>query len=567
MCGIFLYIAARRITGKQKKLLRKSANKLLHRGPDQQQIKYYSDNIMLSFYRLAIVDPTPEGIQPFESKDGRYACMCNGEIYNFREIKKYLKEKGYEVKWKTHSDCEVLVHLFDYLVSTTNDQPLEALRIMCRDHLDGEYAIVIYDNHTGRTFYATDELSMRPIFIGSASLDTELPGLFIASEQKSMVKYCNSIYRIKAGEYGLLDSKFDVDRKYHFDMNKVQRIDITFEEATLRLRKLMIENTINKLSPDREYVILLSGGIDSSLVCSIAARHVYPNRIRTFTIGFSPDATDILAARKVAKHIDSIHTEFICTYEEGIAMIPLAIYHNESWDQTTTRASIPMLLCLKKIREKHPDVAVIFSGEVADEMLRGYLYNRNTPSLEEGKKDQILRLQNLHTSDGVRADRSCAAYSFECRFPFFSKELVEFSLAIPPEYLNPPDNDGIEKYILRKAFDTETGDGYEYLPREILWRTKNAFSDATSVKSGWKDYLISYCDKQVTDSRFAMRNELYPYCTPQTKEDMYYRELFDEHGYDPTTIPYKWLSSWCGDITDSSAATLEVFNEDKIETS
>lgn len=553
MCGIFFYIGTT-ITGKTKKQLTKQANKLLHRGPDQQQIRYYNHNTMMSFYRLAIVDPTPEGIQPFESKDGRFVLMCNGEVYNYKAIKTYLSDQGYEVKWKTHSDCEVLVHLFDYLYCNDGNKTMKIMT----EHLDGEYAMIIYDTKTEIAYFATDELSMRPIFIGNGK-----NGYFVASEQKAIVKYCDKIIRVGAGEYGWV-GKDSYEKYKHFDMKSIKTIQTTFDDAVLKLRKLLIENTINKISPDREFVFLLSGGIDSSLVCAIAARHLAPVRIRTFTVGFSTDATDVLAARKVAKHIDSIHTEFICTYEEGIAMIPFAIYHNESWDQTTTRASIPMLLCLKKIREKHPDVAVVFSGEVADELLRGYLYNRKTPSLEEGKKDQIMRLENLHTSDGVRADRSCAAYSFECRFPFFSRELVKFGLEIPGEYLNPPDNDNIEKYILRKAFDKETGDGYEYLPHEILWRTKNAFSDASSVKSGWKDYLISHCEKQVSDSRFGMRKQLYPYCTPDTKEDFYYREIFDEYGYDPTVISYKWISSWCGNITDSSAATLDIFNENEI---
>lgn len=569
MCGIFLYLGFEAIRGKQKVCLCRLSDKLAHRGPDQNQVSYYEDNVMMGFHRLAIVDPTPTGIQPFESRDGRFVCMVNGEIYNFREIKRYLSYMGEEIEWKTRSDCEVIVHLFDCLVRSNQSYKSadeigeKSLHKLCRNHLDGEYAMVIYDHETKRCYFATDELSMRPIFIG-ASHDKKLPGYFIASEQKAITEYCNHIIRVKAGSYGWVTQN-GIKEKFYFQPKLVESIQLDFDMAVIKLRRLLIENVIKKLSPDREFVFLLSGGIDSSLVCSIAARELYPTRIRTFTVGFSTDATDVVAAQKVADHIDSIHTTFICKYEEGIDMIPFAIYHNESWDQTTTRASIPMLLCLKKIREKHPDVAVIFSGEVADEMLRGYLYNRKTPSLEAGKADQIMRLENLHTSDGVRADRVCAAFSFECRFPFFSKELVKFSLGVDPKYLNPPDNMGVEKYILRKAFDKSTGDGHIYLPDDILWRTKNAFSDATSVKSGWKEELKSHCDSKVSDSRFAKRFELYPYCTPQTKEDMYYRELFDEYGYDPTTIPYKWMSSWCDpEATDSSATTIDVFEEDTV---
>ncbi len=666
MCGIFLYISSNTIKGAEKKCLCSMSNKLSHRGPDQKKVRYYDNNVMMGFHRLAIVDPTPEGLQPFESSDGRFSCMTNGEIYNFRELKKFLDTKDQKIEWKTHSDCEVIVHLFDYLVRSVRlgdtpvrsvrlgDTPVrsvrlsntpddtnqleyiqtgtvsardmkkgdifmhngqavkcinskilisgkhgcrkcmirfmlndkiqetffpqyhkvtiyepsinnisdltEALETLCKDYLDGEYSLVIYDHKLKYVFYATDELSMRPLFIGESNI--KFPGYFLASEQKAL-EGCNKITRVPASSYGALQpGTIPYQRKY-FKMSLVKSIDTTFDQAVLKLRDLLIKNTITKLSPDRDFVFLLSGGIDSSLICAIAARELAPTRIKTFTVGYSPDATDIIAARKVATHINSIHTEFICTYEEGIDMIPFAIYHNESWDQTTTRASIVMLLCLKKIREKHPGVAVVFSGEVADEMLRGYLYNRKTPSLMEGKKDQIMRLENLHTSDGIRADRCCSAYSFECRFPFFSKDLIEFSLAINPKYLNPPDNGNIEKFILRKAFDKETGDGFDYLPHEILYRAKNAFSDATSVNSGWKDCLKDHCEKEISDSRFSYRKSLYPYCTPQTKEDMLYRELFDEYGYEPTTIAFKWMSSWCDpNATDSSASTIDVFEED-----
>ena len=548
MCGIFLYNGTIQIKGKQKIMLSKLSDKLIHRGPDQKNIKYYSNNVMMGFHRLAIVDPEPTGLQPFESTNGRFVCITNGEIYNYKKLKEYLSEE--QIEWKTHSDCEVIVHLFDHLFKKHNTKALE---ILCRDFLDGEYSLIIYDNETRIVYFATDELSMRPLFIGKSY---EL-GYFLSSEQKAIVEHCDTITRIKAGTYGYIDK--DIVLQQYFDLATIKVIPCEFNQAVSKLRNLLINSVINKLNPDREFVFLLSGGIDSSLVCSIAAKQLYPTRIRTFTVGFSLDATDILAARKVAKHIDSIHTEFICSYQEGIDIIPSVIYHNESWDQTTTRASIPMSLCIKKIKEKHPDVAVIYSGEVADEMLRGYLYNRNCPSLEEGRNDQIFRLENLHTSDGLRADRVCASHSMECRFPFFSKELIKFSLSLPPEYLDPSHNKGIEKYLLRMAFNED-----DYLPRDILWRTKNAFSDATSVKSGWKDYLKSYCETKITDSRFNKRNMLYEYCPPQTKEDMYYRELFDEDGYEAATIPHKWMPSWCGNIIDSSASTLDLFEEDEM---
>lgn len=565
MCGIFFYITSRQVRGKDKSFLKGKFHKIDHRGPDQKKIRYYNDNVMMGFHRLAIVDPEPAGIQPFESSDGRYSSIINGEIYNYKALKEEMTSQN--IEWKTHSDCEVVVHLFQLL--TQNLNPLEAMKLMCSEYLDGEYAMVIYDNLTGITYFGTDELSMRPLFIGISSH----PGwkeYYLVSEQKALPSSCTQIIRLKGGHYGNIDLELLSDggeplfiNKY-YDLKTIKIVQTPFDKAVINLRDLLINNVINKLHPDREFVFLLSGGIDSSLVCAIAAKFLAPIRIKTFTVGFSEDATDILAARKVAKHIDSIHTEFICSYQEGLDILSSVIYHNESWDQTTTRASIPMALCVKKIREKHPDVAVIYSGEVADELLRGYLYNRNCPSLEEGREDQIMRLENLHTSDGLRADRTTSTYSMECRFPFFSRDILNFVLSLPMEYLDPKHNNNVEKFILRKAFDPSMNDGYEYLPHDILWRTKNAFSDATSVKSGWKEVLIKHCEKEISDSRFSKREDLYPYCTPQTKEDMFYREMSEEYGYDPTTIPGKWLSNWCGDITDSSATVLSVFDEDDI---
>tara|TARA_R110002153_G_scaffold27784_1_gene85849 strand:- start:1274 stop:2926 length:1653 start_codon:yes stop_codon:yes gene_type:complete len=549
MCGIFFYITNGKIVASDKPDLEKRFNTLEHRGPDQKRVRYYNSNVMLGFHRLAIVDPEPTGLQPFETS--RYASITNGEIYNYKQIKEDLITEN--IPWKTYSDCEVILHLFQFFCQSYT--PKEALEKLCQS-LDGEYSFIIYDIQENVTYFATDELSMRPLFIGENK-----KGIYLASEQKALTGL--QVTRLPAARMGYIENNM-IRVEPHYDLSSIKIQPISFEDAALKLRDLLIANTINKLHADREFVFLLSGGIDSSLICSIAAKYLHPVRIRTFTVGFSTDSTDILAARKVAKHINSIHTEFICSYSEALEILPFVVRCGETWDQTSNRSSVPMHLCVKKIKEKHPEVAVIFSGEVADELLRGYLYNRNCPSLEEGRRDQIMRLENLHTSDGLRADRTTSAYSMECRFPFFSRDILNFVLSLPMEYLDPKHNNNIEKYILRQAFDLSDNE-HEYLPRDILWRRKAAFSDSTSVKSGWKGELIKFCETEVTDSRFAARKVLYPYCTPQTKEDMYYRELFEEYGYEAKTISFKWLSTWCGDITDSSASILDVFDEDQIQ--
>jgi len=202
----------------------------------------------------------------------------------------------------------------------------------------------------------------------------------------------------------------------------------------------------------------------------------------------------------------------------------------------------------------------MYNGELADELLGGYLYFRNAPSAAAHRQESIRRLMAVHNYDGLRCDRVCAWHSIEARFPFFSKTLLDFVMSCPPEYFNPKNNEGIEKKIMRDAF-RETG----YIPDSVLWRTKNALSDATSVKSSWKDKLKAHCDKNVSDQEFAKR-EKFTHSTPDTKEDYYYRKIFEKYypGSAATTIPYKWLPLWCGDVTDSSASVLSVFNEDTV---
>lgn len=571
MCGIYLYIHRDNIVGSRISHLKKCSQKLHHRGPDQERYRVYGTKVFTGFHRLAIMDPTEEGLQPFESPNGRFVCMVNGEIFNHEYLRHHLNKKfQLNIKWKTNSDCEVVVHLFQHLVSNRQkDETIhDCFSMMCELLLDGEFSIIIYDQEKGRVYYGTDELSVRPLFIGINKPADEVKGIYLTSEQKSN-HGCNIVTRLKSGHTGFIDidnlSEFTMTQ--YINLSKIPQIETSYEEACSYIRQLLIQNVDRKIPSDRECGFLLSGGLDSSLVAAIASRISHPIRIKTFTVGFSEESTDILAARKVAKKINSIHHEFICTYQEGIDILPRVIKYNESWDQTTTRASVPMALCVKKIKEKYPDIAVIYSGEVADELLMGYLYNRKCPSDEEGKKDQIKRLEDIHCFDGLRADRVCASYSCELRLPFFGKDLLRFVLSLPHSYICPTYHDGVEKHMLRQAFDPSfSPDGYEYLPYEILWRTKNAMSDATSVKSGWKDHLKQYCDNQISDSRFEAREELFPYCTPQTKEDMYYRELFEEHNYTAETIPYKWMSSWCDpNATDSSASTIDVFQEDNMK--
>ncbi len=577
MCGIYLYYSLDPITGKRKLLRSQEFNSLEHRGPDSSQFKCYNLGTVIGFKRLAIIDPTDNGMQPFESDCGRFVFMMNGEIYNYRELK-----KKYAINLKTNSDCEIALHLFLRIIQNGEEYygdkvpTLNHLKTLC-ELLDGEFAFVIYDIKFEKTYYGVDQLRVRPLFLEIKEKQgncKESPYYVLCSEQKALPRILDGVYvkPVESGTVGSISyhpgtqSLINKTLRY-YDISKIPTLipndDVlrnpTLEDYT-KLRTLFVENVKRKLNADREYGFLLSGGLDSSLTCGVAARELSPTRIKTFTVGFDKNASDVIAARKVAKHINSIHTEFIFTFEDGLNILRDVIRINESWDQTTTRASVPMLLCLRAIKKKHPEMAVIYSGEVSDELFMGYLEWLYAPDALSAATHRMERLRDVTFFDGLRADRIITSVGCEGRFPFFGVELFDYVLRCPIQWIAPTFNNGQEKLFLRKAFE-----GENIIPNEILFRIKNAFSDATSIvgKNSWKQYLIDYAENQITDSRFAYRSALYPTNTPQTKEDMLYREIFDEFGYAPNCVPYKWLPRW-SEGTDSSATALSVFNEGSV---
>ncbi len=580
MCGIYFYIHFLRTKGIIPNRILNNLSKIKHRGPDETHIRHFSSNtlnvdITTAFHRLAIMDTSHSAMQPFEH-DGLF-CLVNGEIWNHKEISSMLLNKSDETNnlWNPHSysDCEVILPLFKFY---DND-----IIELCK-HLEGEYAMIIYDSNKDLIYLATDELSVRPLFI---SINEN--GMGIASEAKALLddRCKTTIFRMRGGLccfWSLREILFD---KHIFNFQFLEYFDwyknmtissdydststITFtlkldstssyEQSRKRLSDLLIENVKRKLNSDREYAFLLSGGLDSSAVCALAIKELRKNdpsaTIKTFTIGIvdSKDdiknnvPEDIAAARVVAKHIGSEHHELIFTMKEAFEVIPEVVYYLETWDQTTIRASTPMYLGIKKIKELFPNIAIIYSGEVADELLAGYLYNHLSPSPKETRKDAIRLLKEIHKFDGLRADRMVAAHGCELRLPFFSKDLINFMLDTSPEYFDPSSNNNIEKYILRDALDRITMlDGSSLLPKSILWRTKEAFSDASSHKSSWKDYI---------------KNEIK---NTSPSEDAWYRYLFNQYyeGY-MSLIPHKWMPpiEWCPTATDSSATTLNIHSD------
>lgn len=562
MCGIYFYrwSGSGGIKGSDRLKLETNARILAHRGPDETVVRYYGAGAMVAFHRLRVMDPIGGG-QPFEH-DGRFVCMANAEIYNDAVMRARLLEMDPQYKFTSFSDCESLVHIFAGLMADS-DHYLAMGKLV--DAIDGEYAIVIYDIETGIISYAVDQLRTRPLYIGLGNGE-----LTIASEVKAITG--GKIISIQSGTYGVLHP----DGKHERSMSTMQRLteivprpvsEIAFDAAALRVGELLQKNIIGKLSAERERGFLLSGGLDSSIVAAVAARHFGEHhRIRTFTIGFSATAPDVLAARVVAKHIRSIHTEVIVSFEEGLSALRDVIRIVETWDQTTIRASTPMLLLLRAIKEKHPEMAVIFSGEVADELFRGYLYNLAEPSAAEGRTDSINRLANITWHDGQRADRVISSVGCEARYGFFGRELLDYVLSLPAEYVSPHNISGgdfaergtfVEKMLLRVAF-ANSG----LLPNEILWRTKAAFSDATSEASSWKDFIKQHAETVVHQSRLDAVATIYPRIAadalPRTKEDLMYLDMFDEligitHHH---IIPYKWMPTWGAVQGNDSSATM-----------
>lgn len=550
MCGIWAFLARGPISPAKRAKLEAAFDRLQHRGPSASRLKEYHDGrVLLGFKRLAIVDPTMAGMAPFHYAD--MACVCNGEIYNYEILEVELREKHSD-KFNSQCDTEVILPMFEYV----NRDIVE----LCK-RLDGEFAFVIYDKRDNCLWYATDEISMRPIYIGR----TEEGEIVISSELIGLNDLCVEIVRVGASGYGRIsldNPKGALAYSEFYSFERSSFLNISFEDAKKRLREIFIQNVKDKIHyGTRDDGFFLSGGIDSSLVAGIAAKLRHPKKIKTFTVGFSEEATDVIYARKVAQYIGSEHHEIILSEKEAVDHLEEIIKVLGTFDQTTVRASTPLYLATKKIKQQYPEIYILYNGELADELQGGYLYFRNAPSALAHKAETIRRLKAVHNYDGLRCDRVCAAFGIEARFPFFSKALLDFVLALPPEFMNPATHKGVEKFMIREAFS-----GTDYIPDQVLWRTKNALSDATSVKSSWKELLKKETADRVSDEEFNQRNKRWLHSPPDTKEDFFYRRVFEKY-YEGAhnTIPYKWLPLWCGDVKDSSASMLTVFNEDSVK--
>ena len=478
---------------------------------------------LLGFHRLAIMGLTPEGMQPFEL-DGSYV-VCNGELYGFQKLKDELTAKGYT--FQSGSDCELLLPLW-------REHGVDMFRL-----LDAEFALILYDGESGEFIAARDPIGIRPLYYGF-----DKKGVIVfASEAKNLTGLCDVILPFPPGHY-YKDGKFVC----YDDITKVDQVcDDDLETVCKNIHKKLVAGVHKRLVADAKVGFLLSGGLDSSLVCAIAARES-KTPIRTFAIGMREDAIDLKYAREVADYIGSDHTEVIMTREQVLDSLDFVIKMLGTFDITTIRASMGMYLLCKWIHE-NTDIRVLLTGEISDELF-GYKYTDFAPSAEEFQKESEKRIRELHMYDVLRADRCISVNSLEARVPFGDLDFVRYVLAIDPaKKMNVY---GKGKYLLRHAFE---GD---YLPHDILYREKAAFSDA--VGHSMVDHLKAFAEDCYTDEQFEARRTRFAHAQPFTKESLLYREIFEKYypGQSDMIVDF-WMpnKAWEGcDVNDPSARVL-----------
>lgn len=501
--------------------------KTVSRGPDDSRVVETEGGI-LGFHRLAIMGLTPSGMQPFQYKNSYV--VCNGEIYGFGKLKEELSAK---YTFKSESDCEILLPLYQEYGTDMFSM------------LDAEFACIIYDGENREFIAARDPIGIRPLYYG---YDRNGAVIF-ASEAKNLTGITDKIMPFPPGYYykgGRFICYCDITK-----VNEVCSDDL--ETVCRKIHDKLVAGVEKRLVADARVGFLLSGGLDSSLVCAIAAKKT-GEPIRTFAIGMSEDAIDLKYAKQTADYIGSDHTEIYMTPQDVLSSLETVIQILGTYDITTIRASMGMYLVCKAIHEQ-TDIRVLLTGEISDELF-GYKYTDFAPDAEAFQKESQKRIHEIHMYDVLRADRCISVNSLEARVPFGDLEFVKYVMSIDPEIkLN---TYGKGKYLLRHAFEQDC-----YLPDEILWREKAAFSDA--VGHSMVDYLKEYAESRYTDAELQEKSQGYTYARPFTKESLLYREIFEK--YYPgqaEMIPGFWMPNreWEGcDVNDPSARVLSNYGD------
>ena len=518
MCGLTLYVS------KNEEDDRK-LNNTNHRGPDHtiiHKFKHLDYNISIAFHRLAIID-LKHGDQPFfyndDLSDRQVYLVCNGEIYNYKRLIK-------DYKLKTKSDCHVILDLYlqhgiEYTV----------------DKLDGEFAFIILDmsKDSLNIIYCRDRFGIRPLFYFDTPdgyyFSSELKGL--PFEGKGSQVEPRNIFFIKNGQ------KLKIPY-YQIGKNINDNINSDYLVMLGKIKKTLINSVKDRMSTERPLGCLLSGGLDSSLISGIAARILKEDgkRLNTFSIGMTDDSPDIINARLVAEHINSVHHEIIIPPEKWIDTLKSVIKQIETYDITTIRASTGQYLIAKWISE-NTDIKVILNGDGSDELTSGYLYFYNAPNSDISHNENIRLLNEIHKYDVLRVDRGICAFGLEARVPFLSHHFVDCYLSIDKSLRNPIKNKRMEKFLLRKAFDDDV-----IIPRKILYRQKDAFSDAVSnLEKSWFEYIQEYVETEVSDKEFSKVN-ISNFNRFPSKEAYWYYKIFKEFYPESILEVSYWQPLW-----------------------
>jgi asparagine synthase (glutamine-hydrolysing) len=567
MCGIWSFInlcKKNNITPENLAKIFQDFWNVKKRGPDYSSLQCISpfdsdahNSVWIGFHRLAIVDPSFTSNQPFvfNETDKTIVFICNGEIYNFKEL---IDE--FELKITKTSDCMTIPELYLKLGS-------ESFLKLFESKIKGEFAFILYEfdkmNILQKVIVGRDQIGIRPLYYHP--VDEKSKTMMFSSEIKGTNSYNGDILEFPPGNIitysigneGLIKDVSRYNFKWVYNVKEKELLDASV--FLNDVRESVISSVKRRLHADRPIAFLLSGGVDSSLVAGIAAKH-FKTPIRTFCCGMS-EGTDLFYARKVAEYIGSQHTEVFFTPEEALAAIEDVIWTIESWDTTTVRASVGQYIVSKYIGTK-TDAKVVLVGEGPDELCSSYLFNWYAPSGEALHKTALEYVDKIHYFDSKRGDRCLSRWGLEGRVPLLDPEFIEAYWKIPGEW-RMPTYKKMEKWWLREAFA-----GTNTIPDEVLWRKKEAFSDGvSSKKKSWFQIIQEYIEPKVTDEELSKASEKYPYYTPKTKEAYYYRKIFCEKFGESRqiVIPHYWQPKWNAEgkeITeyiDPSARVLNIY--------
>lgn len=502
MCGILAIFNLTQPAESLRPLALRQSRKQRHRGPDWSGIAI-RDDVVMAHERLAIVD-LEHGAQPIISADGQLLLAVNGEIYNHQTLREQI---GNQYDWQTQSDCEVILPLY----RQHGVKLVELLR--------GMYAFALHDANTGNFMIARDPIGIMPLYYGR----DEHGQLLIASEMKALIDVCTTVSEFPPGHYWSNESNAPV-QWFKPEWKNYSHVATASKDGSV-LRDALEQSVISHLMTDVPYGVLLSGGLDSSIVAALAQKHAAKRiednetspawwpQLHSFAIGLK-GSPDLAAAADAAKHIGTIHHGFEYTLQEGLDALEEVIYHLETYDVTTIRAATPMFLLARKIRAM--GIKMVLSGEGADEIFGGYLYFHKAPDAKSFHEETIRKLERLHSYDCLRANKAMAAWGIEARVPFLDRDFMDVAMQINPG-IKMAGPDRMEKYILRECFA-------DMLPDSIAWRQKEQFSDG--VGYGWIDGLRDFSAEQVTDQQMLTAHDRFPYHPPVSKEAYYYRSIF-----------------------------------------